>query len=78
MKALLLNVGGRCGEGKPIHHSKEAIAGARYRGGSLVLRNPDNREIADCLGFNETIEQTHVRDGVIVGVGPAGLAAGGL
>src|SRR2546423_14041218 len=43
--------------------------------GSAVLRNPTNRQIADCLGFNEAIDQTHVRDVVIVGAGPAGLAA---
>jgi thioredoxin reductase (NADPH) len=43
--------------------------------GQFVLRNPTNREIADCLGFNEAIDRTHVRDLVIVGAGPAGLAA---
>ncbi len=40
-----------------------------------VLRSPTNQEIADCLGFNDAIDQTHVRDVVIVGAGPAGLAA---
>ena len=40
----------------------------------VVLRNPTNQQIADCLGFNEAIEQTHVRDVVVVGAGPAGLA----
>ena len=43
--------------------------------GDVVLRNPTNREIADCLGFNEAIDQTHLRDVVIVGAGPSGLAA---
>jgi thioredoxin reductase (NADPH) len=43
--------------------------------GEIVLRNPTNQQIADCLGFNEGIDQTHVRDVVIVGAGPAGLAA---
>lgn len=43
--------------------------------GQVVLRNPTNQEIAACLGFNEGIDQTHVRDLVIVGAGPAGLAA---
>jgi hypothetical protein len=33
----------------------------------MVLRNPTNREIADCLGFNEAIDRTQVRDVVIVG-----------
>jgi thioredoxin reductase (NADPH) len=43
--------------------------------GDAVLRNPGNQAIADCLGFNQGIDQTHVRDLVIVGAGPAGLAA---
>jgi thioredoxin reductase (NADPH) len=43
--------------------------------GQLVLRNPSNQEIADCLGFNESIDQTHVRDLIIIGAGPSGLAA---
>jgi thioredoxin reductase (NADPH) len=33
------------------------------------------RQIADCLGFNDAIDRTHVRDLIIVGAGPAGLAA---
>jgi thioredoxin reductase (NADPH) len=41
-----------------------------------VLRNPTNRQIADCLGFNPTVDSHDVRDLVIVGAGPAGLAAG--
>jgi thioredoxin reductase (NADPH) len=43
--------------------------------GSSVLRNPTNRQIAECLGFNEAIDQIHLRDVVIVGAGPSGLAA---
>jgi thioredoxin reductase (NADPH) len=43
--------------------------------GTTVLRNPTNQQIASCLGFNDAIDQTHVRDVVIVGAGPAGLAA---
>ena len=43
--------------------------------GQLVLRNPSNQEIADCLGFNESINQTQVRDLVVIGAGPSGLAA---
>ena len=41
----------------------------------MVLRNPSNQQIADCLGFNESIDQTQVRDLVIIGAGPSGLAA---
>ena len=43
--------------------------------GTAVLRNPSNQEISNCLGFNEGIDQAHVRDLIIVGAGPAGLAA---
>src|SRR5438876_1768012 len=41
----------------------------------VVLKNPSNQEIADALGFNAAIDQTQVRDLVIVGAGPAGVAA---
>ena len=43
--------------------------------GEVVLRNPTNQRIAGCLGFNEAIDPTQVRDLVIVGAGPSGLAA---
>lgn len=43
--------------------------------GKAVLRNPSNQQITDCLGFNEAIDQIQVRDLVIIGAGPSGLAA---
>jgi len=43
--------------------------------GEIVLKNPRNQQIADCLGFNESIDQTHPRDLVVIGAGPSGLAA---
>jgi len=43
--------------------------------GELALKNPTNAKLAECLGFNETLDQTKVRDVVIVGAGPAGLAS---
>jgi thioredoxin reductase (NADPH) len=43
--------------------------------GELVLRNPTNQQVAECLGFNESIDQTQMRDLVIFGAGPSGLAA---
>jgi len=43
--------------------------------GNVVLRNPTNEEITDCLGFNEAVDEEHVRDLIVVGAGPAGLAA---
>src|SRR5262249_15767607 len=43
--------------------------------GSNVLRNPTNAQIADCLGFNDALDETRVSDLVVIGAGPAGLAA---
>jgi thioredoxin reductase (NADPH) len=43
--------------------------------GKQVLRNPANHEVADCLGLNPEIDETALRDVVIVGAGLAGLAA---
>jgi len=43
--------------------------------GAVVLRNPTNAQIAECLGFNEAIDEERLRDVLIVGAGPAGLAA---
>jgi thioredoxin reductase (NADPH) len=43
--------------------------------GTAVLRNPSNQAIADCLGFNDAIDETHIRDLIVIGAGPSGLAA---
>jgi thioredoxin reductase (NADPH) len=43
--------------------------------GQTVLRSPSIQELADCLGLNPNITGTEVRDLVIVGAGPSGLAA---
>lgn len=42
---------------------------------TLVLRNPSLNQLADTLGFNYSINDSKIRDLVIVGAGPAGLAA---
>src|SRR5256886_6302387 len=42
---------------------------------TAVLRNPTNQQLAVCLGFNDAIDRTQLRDLVVVGAGPAGLAA---
>jgi thioredoxin reductase (NADPH) len=41
----------------------------------VVLRNPSNREVAESLGFNDAVDRTHVRDVIVIGAGPSGLAA---
>jgi len=43
--------------------------------GRTVLRNPSTQELANCLGFNVSIDESQVRDLIIVGAGPSGLAA---
>ena len=40
----------------------------------LLLRNPSNRQLADAIGLHQPLEQT-LYDLVVVGAGPAGLAA---
>ncbi len=43
--------------------------------GRSVMRNPSIQQLADCLGFNSGIDEKEIRDLIIVGAGPAGLAA---
>ncbi|WP_299653435.1 FAD-dependent oxidoreductase [uncultured Jannaschia sp.] len=43
--------------------------------GGQILRNPTETELARCLGIGGTIDETRTYDVVIVGAGPAGLAA---
>jgi thioredoxin reductase (NADPH) len=43
--------------------------------GHTVLKNPSTQELANCLGFNASIDESQVRDLIIVGAGPSGLAA---
>src|SRR6202045_3287853 len=40
-----------------------------------VLRNPTIHKLADGLGFNSGIDESQLRDLIIVGAGPCGLAA---
>jgi len=41
----------------------------------LVLRNPSNRDIAAALNLNEAVDEKQLHDLIVVGAGPAGLAA---
>src|SRR5260221_520131 len=43
--------------------------------GETILKNPGNEELAACLGMNPQIDDAKVRDLVVIGAGPAGLAA---
>jgi thioredoxin reductase (NADPH) len=56
-------------------HVKEGDVPVVICRGEIVLRNPTTQEVANSLGFNDAIDQTHIRDLVILGAGPSGLAA---
>src|SRR5579862_9035881 len=43
--------------------------------GTIVLRNPSTSQLADALGLNDNIHSGMLHDLIIVGAGPAGLAA---
>ena len=43
--------------------------------GTTVLRNPSTTQLADSLGLNDNIDNSRLHDLIIVGAGPAGLAA---
>ena len=42
--------------------------------GKAVQRNPTTQQLAECLGFAGTVDESRIRDVVIVGAGPAGPA----
>jgi thioredoxin reductase (NADPH) len=43
--------------------------------GRQLLKNPTNEELAECLGYSSVLDSAQVRDVVVIGAGPAGLAA---
>ncbi len=43
--------------------------------GRTVLRNPTIQALAACLGLNPVVETSEILDLIIIGAGPAGLAA---
>jgi thioredoxin reductase (NADPH) len=43
--------------------------------GDTMAKNPSNEELAECLGMNPQIDPCTVRDVIVIGAGPAGLAA---
>ncbi len=57
-----------------VHVSSKDVPVVICRG-TTILKNPSNEAIARCLGFNASIDNAHLRDLVVVGAGPAGLAA---
>ncbi len=51
------------------------MCNARSPNPRAPLLNPSIQQVADCLGLNSAIDQSQIRDVIIVGAGPAGLAA---
>jgi thioredoxin reductase (NADPH) len=43
--------------------------------GVRVLKNPSNAEVAECLGYTTELDAAKQRNVVVIGAGPAGLAA---
>jgi thioredoxin reductase (NADPH) len=43
--------------------------------GQVVLKSPSNSEVAACLGMNPQLDPEKIRDVVVIGAGPSGLAA---
>jgi thioredoxin reductase (NADPH) len=43
--------------------------------GHVVLKSPSNAEVAACLGMNPQLDPSKIRDVVVIGAGPSGLAA---
>jgi thioredoxin reductase (NADPH) len=43
--------------------------------GQVVLKNPSNSEVAACLGMNAHLDSERIRNVVVIGAGPSGLAA---
>src|ERR1700724_2531281 len=57
-----------------FHVRGEDVPVVICRGGEL-LKNPSNAEVAECLGMNAPPVDDRVHDLLIIGAGPAGLAA---
>ncbi|HEX3127304.1 MAG TPA: FAD-dependent oxidoreductase [Thermoanaerobaculia bacterium] len=57
-----------------FHVGPEDVPFLIFRG-ETVLRDPTNEQIAECLGLNEAIDPTQIRDLIVIGAGPSGLAA---
>jgi thioredoxin reductase (NADPH) len=57
-----------------FHVRGEDVPVVICRGGEL-LKNPSNGDVAECLGINAPAADDRVHDLLIIGAGPAGLAA---
>jgi NADPH-dependent 2,4-dienoyl-CoA reductase/sulfur reductase-like enzyme len=55
-----------------VHSSRNSQYAAYH---AAAASNPSPRAVAEALGFNSNIDDSQVKDLVVVGAGPAGLAA---
>ncbi|MGO6679688.1 FAD-dependent oxidoreductase [Rhizobium leguminosarum] len=62
-------------EALKLFHINEAALPVVVVEGQTSVSRPTNRDLAEILGIAETFEVNHVYDVVVVGAGPAGLAA---
>lgn len=58
-----------------FHIAADEVPLVYFTAQDTVIKNPTNRQIADCLGFSGELEKGKVFDVAVVGAGPAGLAA---
>ncbi|MGB5811643.1 MAG: FAD-dependent oxidoreductase [Polyangiales bacterium] len=58
-----------------FHIGPEEVPVVYFTAHDRVIKNPTNRQIADCLGFSGNIDQDEIYDVAVVGAGPGGLAA---
>lgn len=58
-----------------FHVSVDDIPVVVCGGGERMIKNPSNQDLAECLGMNPQLDSTQVRDLIVIGAGPAGLAA---
>ena len=56
-----------------FHLSVDCIPVVICRG--KVMRNPANEQLAACLGMNPQVDAARIHDVIVIGAGPAGLAA---
>ena len=47
----------------------------RVKVSASAQKHEELQQIAECLGFNQAVDETQVRDLIVIGAGPSGLAA---
>ncbi|MEM8608541.1 MAG: FAD-dependent oxidoreductase [Myxococcota bacterium] len=58
-----------------FHIRPDEVPVVYFTGHDQMIKNPTNRQIADCLGFSGAVDSETVQDVVVVGAGPGGLAS---